>query len=92
MSVYSGLATRALPDELLALAWRVGIIKLMNDDEWNLHDEAHGSLHRCWTAAVGTPEYNKNDWKTLERQIHRGCPSGCLVRDYAARLASGVTS
>lgn len=44
-----------------------------------LHDDAHAALHRCWSAAVGTDKYNKNDWKLIERQIHAYCSGGCLV-------------
>lgn len=28
-------------------------------------------LHRLWTRAVGTPDYVKNDWKTLQAYIQR---------------------
>lgn len=31
--------------------------------------EVHMLLHRLWTRAVGTPDYNKADWKVLERLL-----------------------
>lgn len=30
------------------------------------YSEVHYLLHRLWTRAVGTPDYEKADWKTLE--------------------------
>lgn len=29
----------------------------------------HGELHKLWTAAVGTPGYNKQAWQALEKAI-----------------------
>ena len=36
-----------------------------------LYNEAFGALHRCWTKAVGTPDYVKADWRILDRAIDR---------------------
>jgi len=33
-------------------------------------DETMHTMHRLWTRAVGTPEYDKEEWKTLERGIY----------------------
>ena len=35
----------------------------------NLYRTAHLSLHRCWTKAVGTKDYQKSDWMELDRAI-----------------------
>ena len=32
--------------------------------------ELDATLHRLWTRAVGTPEYDKEEWKSLERGIY----------------------
>jgi len=43
--------------------------------------EADLLMHRLWTRAVGTPEYNKREWQSLEAAIlklaRRSAPSGC---------------
>jgi hypothetical protein len=31
--------------------------------------ELHQLIHRLWTRAVGTPEYNKKDWLLLEAEL-----------------------
>lgn len=41
---------------------------------------AHEALHRRWTAAVGTPGYVKDDWRTLDNELAR------VFRDEATRL------
>jgi uncharacterized short protein YbdD (DUF466 family) len=33
--------------------------------------EAHYALHRCWTKAVGTADYNKDDWNTIDNAMGR---------------------
>jgi len=33
--------------------------------------EAHAALHRLWTAAVGTPSYDKAAWKTIDNALAR---------------------
>lgn len=30
----------------------------------------HVKLHRMWSAAVGTPKYEKREWKALDAAIH----------------------
>jgi hypothetical protein len=35
------------------------------------YKEAHGALHRCWTNAVGTPDYHKPDFRLLENTLDR---------------------
>ncbi len=32
-------------------------------------ERAHNLLHRLWTKAVGTPDYDKSEWKDLEGAI-----------------------
>lgn len=30
---------------------------------------AHNTLHKLWTKSVGTPDYDKSEWKDLEGAI-----------------------
>ena len=32
----------------------------------------HHLLHRLWTKAVGTPDYDKREWKELESRLIQG--------------------
>lgn len=41
---------------------------------------AHEALHRCWTKAVGTTDYEKADFRTVDNELAR------LFRDEARRL------
>ena len=60
---------------------------IYDNDPRKLRDDAHAALHRCWTKAVGTPGYNKDDWKLIERQLHTKCRCGCLARDIYPKIA-----
>lgn len=33
------------------------------------HEKAHRALHKLWTAAVGTPGYDKRAWHALEEAM-----------------------
>ncbi len=35
--------------------------------------ELHHLIHRLWTRAVGTPNYNKKDWLLLEAELTTLC-------------------
>lgn len=45
-----------------------------------VHDEAVAAFHRLWSAAVGTPGYNKSDWIAVERRLHYGCRGEHVAR------------
>lgn len=36
-----------------------------------LHGAIHRTLHKLWTKAVGTDDYDKKEWTELERYIAR---------------------
>lgn len=42
----------------------------MNDKRKPLFDDT--ILHRLWTKAVGTPDYDKEEWMELEKLVHTG--------------------
>jgi hypothetical protein len=45
---------------------------MMDVDEFRrIFKEVHGALHRCWTKAVGTKDYVKADWRTLDNALSR---------------------
>lgn len=45
--------------------------------------DAHGTLHRLWTAAVGTAGYDKAAWRALDNALSR------FARDAAEKY--GIT-
>lgn len=47
--------------------------------EKEVHDRAHAVLQKLWSAAVDQPGYEKEDFMTLEEQLHMHCRGGCLV-------------
>lgn len=42
----------------------------MNNKRKPLFDDT--ILHRLWTKAVGTPDYDKEEWMELEKLVHTG--------------------
>jgi hypothetical protein len=43
------------------------------------HYAAHVALHSEWSAAVGTPGYDKKAWMERSSLLHAGCGGGCLT-------------
>ena len=46
-------------------------------------EESNTFLHRLWSKAVGTPSYDKEEWKALERCIFE-LIKGAFAMAYAA--------
>ena len=42
-------------------------------------ETAHTLFHKLWTATVGGPAYNKNEWKELETKLV-GNPHATLLK------------
>lgn len=50
---------------------------------------AHEALHRLWTAAVGTPDYNKADFRTIDNELARVFRDAARALGYDGPLGSG---
>jgi hypothetical protein len=48
--------------------------------------ETHNALHRCWTKDVGTPGYDKSDWRTIDNTLSR------FARDAATEIGIARTA
>ena len=44
------------------------------------------ALHACWTKAVGTPDYDKSDWKTISNAIDRKYADAAALLGYQGPL------
>ena len=55
---------------------------MMRDEFFDYFREVHYALHRCWTKAVGLPDYDKHDWKMIDNAL------GEFARDAAEQ--SGI--
>lgn len=42
--------------------------------------QAHLALHRCWSKAVGEPDYVKADWQAIDNALGR------FARDVATQI------
>lgn len=47
------------------------IIAMRSPNAGSANEEAHRLLHKLWTKAVGTPGYEKSEWRELERHVER---------------------
>ena len=56
---------------------------MSREDFFARFKEAHIALHRCWSRAVGTSDYDKADWKILDNALTR------FARDVAADIGIG---
>lgn len=60
-------------------------VKMDRDEFLEYFREAHCALHRCWTKAVGQPDYVKADWQAIDTALAR------FARDYATEIGIGRT-
>ena len=57
--------------------------KTSREDFLASFNEAHTALHRCWSKAVGTADYNKADWIILDNAL------SSFARDAATHIGIG---
>ena len=63
--------------------WQEHVAAYPREEFLTAFREAHATLHRLWTAAVGKEDYNKAEWKALDNALSR------FARDAAEKLGIG---
>jgi len=63
------------PEEDPRSDWRKHVAAYPREEFLATFREAHATLHRLWSAAVGTEGYDKEAWKTLDNAL------ACFARD-----------